>query len=54
MRRCRLGLYRGLMNLSRGISGAAYLINPNSGSNPLATIREKRKRRQAASVRTKR
>jgi Rps23 Pro-64 3,4-dihydroxylase Tpa1-like proline 4-hydroxylase len=54
VRRTRLGVYRGLMNLSRGISGAAYLINPNSGSNPLATIREKRRKRQAAALRSKR
>ena len=50
LRRSRLALYRGLMNLSRGVSGAAYLVNPNSGSNPVAAIREKR-RQQAASRR---
>lgn len=50
VQRGRLALYRGLMNLSQAISGAAYLVNPNTGSNPLAAFREKRRQRQAAGL----
>lgn len=46
VRRGRLGLYQGLMNLSRGVSGVAYLVNPNTGSNFVATVRAKRGKRQ--------
>jgi hypothetical protein len=46
VRRVRMIVYQGLMNLSRGISGAAHLANPNVGTTLFSLIpRTKRKRR---------
>ncbi len=47
IRKARFGLYRALLNLSRGISIAAHVVNPNQGLGLVRTVMANRREARA-------